>query len=162
MCAKDKGGFLLNKKILFILFPALLLMIAGGVFGFIKFSPSKNTNVNKDKTAQKENTKKDRQKIYPIIEMKPFIVNLAGGTGSRYLKLDLRLEIDKEKTEEEIALRDPMIRDSILILLSSQTFSDISSAKGKMTLRKEITKRINGILTKGQVLQTYFAEFVVQ
>ncbi|MGA1823024.1 MAG: flagellar basal body-associated protein FliL [bacterium] len=162
MFESDERGFALSKKLLFILIPVFLILVGAGIFGYLRFAPKDDAKANEKEIAKKKEKEKDEEKIYPIIPMSPFVVNLAGEAGSRYLKIDIQLEIDNPKTEEEIALRNPVIRDSILILLSSQKFSDINDAKGKILLRKEITQRINGILKKGKVLQTYFSEFVVQ
>jgi flagellar FliL protein len=64
--------------------------------------------------------------------------------------------------ENEIDKRLPQIRDSILMILPSKRFADISSAAGKIALRDEILETLNGYLSQGQINRIYFKEFVVQ
>jgi len=47
-------------------------------------------------------------------------------------------------------------------LLSSKTFEDIATFKGKTKIRNQITARLNGILMPGSIKKVYFTEFVVQ
>lgn len=55
------------------------------------------------------------------------------------------------------------IRDSVLLLLSSRTFNNISPVAGKIKLRNEVLKIINNTLASaGQVHTLYFGEFVIQ
>jgi flagellar FliL protein len=56
----------------------------------------------------------------------------------------------------------PQVRDSILMILPSKQFVDISSVEGKIALRDEILANLNGFLLQGQVSKIYFKEFVVQ
>ena len=83
--------------------------------------------------------------------METFIVNLAGGKGRRDLKVRMNLELDNEKLEPEVKHKTAQLRDSILILLSSKSFSQIESMEGKSTLREEILARVNGLVTSGKV-----------
>lgn len=98
----------------------------------------------------------------PIFTLDTFIVNLADKGGKRYLRVSMDLELDSEKLENEVKKRLPQVRDSILSILPTKRFEDISSAKGKTDLRDQILTRINGLLARGQITNIYFKEFVVQ
>ena len=98
----------------------------------------------------------------PIFPLDTFIVNLADKGGKRYLRITLDLELDSEELESEVAKRLPQVRDSILTILPTKRFEDISSAKGKIALRDQMLERINGLLARGQITNIYFKEFVVQ
>ncbi|MFH1035769.1 MAG: flagellar basal body-associated protein FliL [Pseudomonadota bacterium] len=123
-----------------------------------------------DKKEEKKEEKKDAhggghggEKVAPPFAMEPFIVNLADPGGKRYLKLTLSLDIKDEKLKKELEMRMPQIRDSVLLLLSSKTFADISPVAGKIKLRNEVLKIINNTLGgAGQVHALYFGEFVIQ
>jgi flagellar FliL protein len=97
-----------------------------------------------------------------IADMEPFIVNLADAPEIRYLKLTVKLDLDRPAAAEEIKQRSPQIRDSILVLLTSKDSSTIRTPQGKAQLRDEITQRINGLLPKPGVRSAYFTEFVIQ
>ena len=98
----------------------------------------------------------------PIFPLDTFIVNLADKGGKRYLRVTIDLELDSKELESEVAKRLPQVRDSILTILPTKSFEDISSAKGKTTLRDQMLERINGLLARGQITNIYFKEFVVQ
>jgi flagellar FliL protein len=100
--------------------------------------------------------------IGPIFDLATFIVNLADKGGNRYLRVTMDLELQNDELKNELGKRLPQVRDSILMILPSKRFEDISSAEGKTALRDEILEKINGILTQGKVTNIYFKEFVVQ
>lgn len=91
-----------------------------------------------------------------------FIVNLADPSRPRYLKITIQLEMDKQETDAEVTSKMPQIRDSLIILLSSKTLEEISTAEGKYQMRDEILARINQFITKGKVVGAYFTDLVVQ
>jgi flagellar FliL protein len=97
-----------------------------------------------------------------IADMEPFIVNLADAPEIRYLKLTVKLDLDRPAAAEEVKQRNPQIRDSILVLLTSKDSATIRTPQGKAQLRDEITQRINGLLPKPGVRSAYFTEFVIQ
>lgn len=98
-----------------------------------------------------------------VMDLEPFIVNLADPAGKRYLKLKLAVDAKDEKLKQEIEARIPQIRDSILLLLTSKSYADIAPVAGKIRLRNEILKIINrSLMGVGSVHGVYFTEFVVQ
>lgn len=96
------------------------------------------------------------------IAFKTFSVNLSGGGGKRFLKLTMSLDADTQELADEINAKMPQFQDTILMLLSSLTFDDISTLEGKTRLRSQIINRINTHLTKGKIRNIYFLEFIVQ
>lgn len=96
-----------------------------------------------------------------IFDMDPFIVNLADAE-TRYLKLTVKLDLERSEAKDEIAARLPQVRDAILILLTSKDVASLRSTQGKFQLRDEIVNRVNGTLPKSGVKTAYFTEFVVQ
>jgi len=98
----------------------------------------------------------------PTYPLEAFIVNLAGTGGERYLKINMELELKESSLVSEMEKRKPQVRDTLLLLLSSKTFDDIATFRGKTKLRNEITSRLNAFLVPGSVKKVYFTEFVVQ
>lgn len=103
-------------------------------------------------------------KEHPIIDLKPFVVNLSGPPGSapQYLKVRIALKLDRAVTAKEIDYRMAEIQSAILILLGAQTVGDLQSTGGKLALKDEIRHRINARLDSGKVTDVYFTEFVIQ
>ncbi len=98
---------------------------------------------------------------YPL---ESFIVNLMdkAGLGKRYLKVEIILEIGGEEAKKVVDGQKPRLRDTILLLLSSQSFKEINTMEGKLELKQALLSRINQTLGEGIVQRIYFTEFVVQ
>jgi flagellar FliL protein len=102
------------------------------------------------------------QPLGPICSLETFIVNLADKGGNRYLRVTMDLELGNPELQAEINKRLPQVRDSVLMILPSKRFDDISSVEGKVALRDEILEKLNSLLTLGKITNIYFKEFVVQ
>lgn len=94
--------------------------------------------------------------------LEPFVVNLADPLGRRYLKLAMEFEVRSEKDVAELERNLPKIKDTVLLLLSSKTYNDLSRVEDKILLKKQIVERLNKILGKPVILRVYFTEFVIQ
>jgi flagellar FliL protein len=102
------------------------------------------------------------QPLGPIFPLTTFIVNLADKGGNRYLRVTMDLELGNPELETELNKRLPQVKDSILMILPSKRFEDISTVEGKIALRDEILEKLNSLLTQGKITNIYFKEFVVQ
>ena len=89
-----------------------------------------------------------------------FLVNLAEDQGQKLFKVQMEFEVDNADVQEEINKRMPQIRDIIIILLSSKTYSQISSPKGKERLKEEIRDTVNSFLIKGKINKVLFTQFI--
>ena len=112
-------------------------------------------------------TPKEMEKLIknnPIVDLKPFVVNLTtqSGENAKYLKIRIAFKLDNTKVGKEIDYRMPEIQNVILILLGSETAEDLQTTGGKLALRNQIRHRVNSILTLGRVTSVYFTEFVIQ
>ncbi|HHL40482.1 MAG TPA: flagellar basal body-associated FliL family protein [Deltaproteobacteria bacterium] len=97
-----------------------------------------------------------------VYDMRPFIVNLMDNAGTRYLKVDVSIELASPEQEAELKKLLPQIRDSIIILLSSKSYDDVGTVEGKFKLRDEIVARVNQHLGGEGVRTVYFTDFVIQ
>jgi flagellar FliL protein len=152
----------------------LTIVGGGGAFAWWKFlgphkaeaakedgrTADKNGGEGKEGEKGKEAGPKP-EKMGPIVDMDPFIVNLAD-TDPRYLKLTVKVEVETAQTKQEVTERTPQIRDAILILLTSKDSQSLRPAAGKLQLRDEILERVNPLLSTGEAKNIYFTEFVVQ
>jgi len=102
------------------------------------------------------------EKFGIIYKMEPFIVNLLGRDGKRYLKTTIEFEVENRDIKNEFTQHTPQLRDTILLLLTSKSFEDISKPEGKLRLKNELIARINQILPGAGIRTLYFTEFVVQ
>jgi flagellar FliL protein len=159
----------MSNKILIILIGVtmvFMLGLGGGLFMMWNKLSTMETQARRT-TGDGEPADRDtpvpvEKMLGPIFSLDTFIVNLADMGGKRYLRFTTVLELDSEKLESEIAKRLPQVRDSILTILPTKRFEDISTAKGKAALRDQMLERINGLLAGGRITNIYFKEFVVQ
>jgi len=148
-----------SKSLLIIIVIIVVILGAGGFFGWNFFMRGEEGDEAK---TQGPDSKKDQVSIvYPL---KSFIVNLMGKSrlGNRYLKVTIQLEISSEEGKAVIGKLKPQLRDTILLILSNQTFDDIKTMEGKLELKQVLQSRVNNVLDGEIVKQIYFTEFVVQ
>jgi flagellar FliL protein len=154
-------------KLVLLIGAGALVFGLGGAIAFIKLNgPSESHDAaGKAASAHGGTTGKgadNRGVPTAIFDMDPFIVNLADAPEIRYLKLNVKLDLERAEAKDEIVARLPQVRDVILILLSSKDAASLRSTQGKFQLRDEIVARINNVLPKVGVKTAYFTEFVVQ
>ena len=143
----------------------LLVLGGGGYYAYINFFQEKPAE---EKPAEGEEGKKEETPAEEDLDlgvmfpMDPFIVNLAGSEGKRFLKVTIFLELSTPEVHLEIKENIQKVTDSILILLSSKAFEDVYSVQGKFKLKDEITTRVNRFLVVGHIKDAYFTEFIIQ
>jgi flagellar FliL protein len=71
----------------------------------------------------------------------------------------MELELTDSATEEEITKKKAAIRDAVIVLLSSRSYKQIRETTGMVTLRRDILRAVNNLLTSGQVREVYFTQF---
>lgn len=164
---KKSGG---KMMLIIIIVLILLLLIGGGLAAFLMLSggdeeatqsqPVQQQSTQRQKSGAKRST--DLLTIGPMYPMDQFVVNLLSESGSRFLKVSLDIELGSEELSPEMDSKKAAIRDIIIRVLSSKTFEEVSTMKGKEKLKDEIVEKINQILADGQVRNIFFTDFVVQ
>lgn len=158
----------MSTKMLVIIIGVVVLLLGMMGGGFFLMWTKMNTTLaqvqmqNTDANATEASEQVEEAPILPTFKMDTLIVNLADQGGKRYLRITMELELSAPEVIEEINLRMPQLRDTILMVLPSKKYSDISGTEGKIALRDELIAKINTILKKGTVTTIYFTEFVVQ
>jgi flagellar FliL protein len=134
-----------------------LLFITLGKFGSFKLATSPTVPV----PATQPNKADELGPMIPVGN--EIIVNILGADGSEhYVKLNVTLEVDSEKTKDDVTKRIPLIRNNIIDIMNSTTVEKIVEKEGKDLIRSEISKNINQQLTSGKVKNVFFEDFVVQ
>ncbi len=150
-----------SKK--WILIGLAVLVIAGvGFAGWILMEGEAETSAEPAPGPEKSPKEPIETGVGKIFSMDPFVVNLNEPGGKRYLKSKIELEFADELLAKELDSRLPQLRDVILIHLSSKTLDEIQGVDGKIELKNALVTRINQVLTKGQIRNLYFTQFVIQ
>lgn len=165
---KGKSGGKMMLIIIIVLI--LLILIGGGLAAFLLLSGDDGASNQPQQVRQSAAAKNGANSarstnlltIGPMYPMDQFVVNLLSESGSRFLKVSLDIELSAEELSAEMDKKKPAIRDIIIRTLSSKTFEEVSTMKGKERLKDEVVQKINEILADGQVRNIFFTDFVVQ
>lgn len=149
-----KGG---NMKFIVVIAAALLVIGGMAVFMF-----KGNIAGHNGKDSKKE-------VVGVELPLGLFTVNLADQDQIRYLRADIVLEVDEKAAEackgegkgEEAGAPAP-IRDAVIEVLSSHTFTELLKAEDRNLLKEQIIKAVNERLKEGTALDAYFNEFAMQ
>ncbi len=152
-----QGG--MNKKLIMMGLLALLVIGGGGTAYYMMAGDSGAT---KGKSSEAHAEEADMETIGPVIDLDPFILNLADRDQSRYLKVSIKLQLDRPEGETDFEDKLPAIRDALLVLLTSKEARGLRTVEGKMLVREEIGGRINSIMKRGKVRQIFFTDFIIQ
>ena len=98
----------------------------------------------------------------PVMELEPFLLNLADRDELRFLKVSIKLELDRPEEKTDYQNKVPAIRDALLVLLSSKESQLLRTVNGKRRIREEIQTRVNGVMSKGKVANVFFTDFIIQ
>ena len=104
----------------------------------------------------------DERKVGAIHSLGNFVVNLVDPGNVRYVNTRIELEVEDAEFLPQILKRDAQLKDSVISLLGSRTYEELTGLDGKTRLREELTARFNRLLPEGQVARIYFTEFVIQ
>jgi len=135
-----------------------IILLGGGIFAgyYIAY---------KDKTTEtyiKPVSTGITQKTFSLDE---FLVNLKSDGTSRYLKTQIYVGYadvkENKELQAELENNKAILRDAVNTVLRSKKPEDFSEA-GVEKMKEEIKNKINPLLTKGQILDVYFYEIIVQ
>ncbi|CAD7288623.1 hypothetical protein LMG7974_01095 [Campylobacter majalis] len=167
--SKKGGNGLLIAIIAVVL---VLLLVVGGLIVFLLSGDDENAQQQQMAMQTQQSTSvparqpgkrsSDYMNMGPIYPLDQFIVNLLSENGSRFLKTKIDLEQSAEPLAAELDKKKALLRDIIIRTLSSKTFEEVSTAKGKDKLKDEIVGMINEVLSDGYIKNIYFTDFVVQ
>ncbi len=157
-----------NMVLILIVVLLVVLLIGGGLAAYLLLgsddTPQVQQSTQQSDPAKRKATKRssDYLTIGPMYPMSQFVVNLLSESGGKYLKVALDIELGSEELASEMDRKKSLIRDIIIRALSSKTFEEISTMKGKDRLKDEIVNDINEVLADGQINNIFFTDFVVQ
>jgi flagellar FliL protein len=160
---KKKGG---KKKLLIIVF-VLLLMGGGGGFYYWRHRAAAKALIAKEGLAQKSGEQKkgstsDDGEVKEVIELQPFIVNLADKNESRYLRMTISLGVGESSEEKADILFITRVRNAIVATITNRTSDQILTVEGKAELRKDMLGAARSAVAKPEVHAIYITDFIVQ
>lgn len=152
-----------SMKMLIIVLVVVQLVMFGGLAAFLMSS-----GILKQETGAQGHaaqTVPEAEAIY--IPFEPaFTVNFGGANSSRFMQVTIEAMTHDSHVVEEVNKHMPVIRNNIVLLLSSQSVESVSTLEGKEKLRQEILTSVQDILKKRTgspgIDEIYFTSFVMQ
>jgi flagellar FliL protein len=167
-----------SKKKLLIVIIAVLIIVGSGVGAAILLIGGDNpvAEVTEDgQTAEGEATEGDSSESEPAVKapaiyvkLKPeFIVNYQVGPRQRYLQVYMEAMTRDPAIAEALEIHSPMIRSSIISLLSQQEFEYLRSAAGRAAIRQQVTDEVQRLVEQETGISTgleqiLFTNYVMQ
>ena len=153
-----------SASTLILLAIVAIVLGAGGHMVWTSLMKGKYQEKNEGPRVSKSNSTSKEDETKMVFPLESFIVNLADNTGlgKRYLKVTLAMEVNEEDEKKMVEAHTAELRDTILLLLSSRSFREISTMDGKLELKQALLSRINQAIGRVVVRKLYFTEFVVQ
>lgn len=176
--AKSKGKKPI-VKILLIVLGALLavglivgatLFAVGGMPGGGKSESQggseKQASEDSDKSSKGEGEGEGKGKAQYFAFDAPFVVNFEDQASLRFLQIGLELMVKNPETIEALKDNMPVIKNTLILLFSSQDYQSISTREGKERIRAQTLSEIQKILKEKTgdpgVEAVYFTSFVMQ
>lgn len=156
--AKKSG----NKKIIIAILLAMIVG-GGGTGGFFFW----RTRVVKGQSSHNSESKKEshdgnEQEVTEVVELAPFIVNLADKEEPKYLRMTVSLGLGEGTGEKPDPLFMTKVRNAILAIVTTKTAEEILTVEGKTELRKEMLSAARSVVDKPSVHAIYITDFIVQ
>ena len=111
-----------------------------------------------------EEALQEDENVTQIIELQPFIVNLADVEEARYLRMTVNLGIGGDPGGGHGP--DPIflakVKNAMLAVLSVKKSEDVLTVKGKAKLRKELLEAAQTAAEDGHIEAIYITDFIVQ
>lgn len=157
---KDVAGGMNKKLILLVILALAVLGGGGGTVWFLMGGEEKGKKSNHAEPVEEADSHIDE--IGPVVDLEPFVLNLADREQLRYLKVSIKLQLDRPKDQTDFDVRLPAIRDALLVLLTSKESRALRTVEGKMLVRDEIGGRVNTIMKQGKITNVFFTDFIIQ
>ena len=176
-----------KKKLIVILAVVLALAAGGGAAAFFlmkkpeaqqaKAKHGEKAEGHEDAAAEGEAAEEeapeeeagghaDPKTALTYVQFETFTVNLLPDPGDKFLQLDLTVEVKGAELAEKMKAQMPVLRNRVLLLLTSKKASDISTPEGKAQLSEELLVELKKPLAAHgkplKVTQVLFTSFVIQ
>jgi flagellar protein FliL len=123
---------------------------------------SKASTPIKSKFSIKRLNLPDDKDVKKVVELQPFVVNLADKGESHYLRMSVSIGIGETKEEKPDPLLITRVRNALLAVLTTKTAEEVLTEQGKAVLRKELLKAARASVEEPPIEAIYITDFIVQ
>lgn len=172
---KKAKGSMVTKILLFGVLPLMTatVLVVGGLFiaGVIPGDSGNDSELSADEGSDEEGGEEggeeEEQQVAVYLPIDPaFVVNFASQGKARFLQVTVEVMTRSPEVPDSVKLHMPVIRNNLMLLLSSQSYDSVSTLEGKEALREEALEVIQLILEEETgdpgIEAVYFTSFVMQ
>lgn len=161
------------KKKLIVTIAIILLLLGGGAGGYFFFVHKPAEEGHGEKAAEEQHAEEAAKHEEVVAEPDvyysvptPFLVNFPPGSSAKVIKINITLLMKGESGVAALKKHEPMIRNNLLMAISSIGVEKAKTTEGKQELRAlmldEVGKVLEKMAGKNTVKDLYFTEFVMQ
>lgn len=132
-----------KNKLVLILIVVLVLVLVGGAAAFFMLTRSSGGDEEGGHGHVAPAKKADPKTPPTFFPLENMVVNLADPGGDRFAQIGITLEVDDQKTADQIKQFLPSIRSGILMLTSQRTSDELLMREGKEKLAKDILREVS-------------------
>lgn len=152
-----------------IVIASLAAVFLGGALAALHFSGALRSGETKgsagDMKVEIPALRKQSEAVYIALDP-AFTVNLKGGARTQFLQTNVEIMTYEPKMAELVVKHMPVIRNALVMLLSSKEAKDLDSREGKESLRSEALATIREVLQEktgsNGIEGVFFTSFVMQ
>lgn len=104
----------------------------------------------------------DDENVKQVVELQPFIVNLADTDSAKYLRLSVSLGLGEEGEEKPSPLFLTRVKNAMLAVMTTKASADVLTVEGKARLRQELLEAAQAASDTPHVEAIYITDFIVQ
>ena len=154
-----------GKKKLIIIILLVLVLVGGGAAAYFLFFSGSDDTAGGESAESGEVVSSSEPSSYLALDP-PFVIDFMVDGRQRYVQLNMAVKSKNINQIHDVTIHMPLIRNSLVLLFSSQSFADLQTAEGKESLKKASLDAINGILEQetgqGGIDAVLFTNFVMQ
>lgn len=134
------------------------------VIGLLLFVVVAAAGVTVKVVMAKGHAKKGPQKVEvgTVVPLDDFLLNTADSSGDHYVKATIAIGLIKGIDADGFKNKIPIVRDAIVMDLSSKTMAQLRTTPDKKALKAELTGTINQELGEKDVADVYLESFATQ
>jgi len=145
-------------KLLVVAIAFLIVATVGSAFATYLIFRS-----NSDPQSADAKTSTKVEEMGPTFPVGEFILNLTPtGNIPHFIRTEVILEASDKKVVAQLEKRKPQIRDQFITLIRSRTAEQLSNEAGMELLRFEMLKEANKLVSKGEVINVFFVDWIIQ
>jgi len=160
---ENKGGLFENKVVLLGVIVVVQAVLAIGLTQFVlvpklQFQDPSQAFMN-DAAAQEL----ELEAPGIMVGLEELIITLQSDDDiPSYLRIAVNLEMVDQSAADQVTLRLPQLRDTVILSLSSKQAGDLITPEGNLAARAEIMRKLAERLPPGSLRNIYFSELVIQ